>query len=105
LLDLILSSCPPEQAQAIADALIERQVAACVSIVPAALSTYRWQGAVHHDAESLLLVKVPTELRAACLAALQEVHPYTVPELVVVSAAEVGAGYLAWAREVTAASR
>ena len=105
MLDLILSSCPPDQAQAIADALVSRQVAACVSIVPGALSTYRWQGAVQHDAESLLLIKVPSEHRAACLAALQQVHPYAVPELVVLSATEVGAAYLAWAREVTAGSR
>ena len=104
MLDVILTSCPPDQAQMLADSLVAQEVAACVSILPGAVSTYRWQGALQRDAESLLLVKVPTELRHACMAALKAVHPYTVPELVVLQASEVSASYLAWALQVTAAT-
>jgi periplasmic divalent cation tolerance protein len=102
---VILSSCPPDVAQKLADALVEQRVAACVTILPGATSTYRWQGAVQHDTEALLLIKVPLERTTDCIAALRQLHPYDVPEIIVLAAKDVAASYLAWARaacEVTA---
>ena len=100
MLDVILTSCPPAQAQRIADELVERHVAACVTLLPGAVSTYRWQGKVQRDQETLLLIKVPTERTAACVEALKQAHPNTVPEIMVLPAGDVAASYLAWAREV-----
>lgn len=97
MLSVILSSCPPDAAERIAAHLVEGRHAACVSVLPNARSTYRWQGQIQHDTEALLLVKVPTERVTACLEALRQVHPYTVPELVVLAAAQVAESYLAWA--------
>lgn len=99
---VILSSCPPDLAQPIADALVDRRVAACVTILPGAASTYRWLDTVHHDAEVLLLIKVPVERSGDCIAALRELHPYTVPEIMVLPAQDVAASYLAWARSACA---
>ena len=98
MLNVILTSCPPAQAQRIADELVERRVAACVSVVPGAVSTFRWQGKVLHEAESLLLIKVPAERTQACVSALQDAHPNTTPEIVVVAASQVADAYLAWAQ-------
>lgn len=102
-LAVILTSCAPAHADAIAAHLIEGQFAACVSALPGAVSTYRWQGQVQREAETLLLIKVPQRALDACLAALTAVHPYEVPELVVLDAAQVNASYLAWAVAMTSA--
>lgn len=98
MLEIILSSCPPEHAPAVADGLVGQRVAACVSILPGAVSTYRWKGEIQRESESLLLIKVPVEKREACVEALRALHPYTVPEIVVLRAQDVAPTYLAWAR-------
>ncbi len=97
---VILSSCPADKADEIASALVERQVAACVSILPGAISTYRWEGAVQRDSEHLLLIKVPVEGLQRCVAALAEVHPYDVPEILALPVDHASPSYAAWAREV-----
>lgn len=99
---VILSSCPPDKAEAIASALVERQVAACVSVLPGAVSTYRWQGAVQREAEHLLLIKVPESGLERCVALLTEVHPYEVPEILALPVAHANASYAQWAREMVA---
>ncbi|MSP93459.1 MAG: divalent-cation tolerance protein CutA [Myxococcales bacterium] len=98
MLCVVLSSCPPDRADLIARALVQSRVAACVSQVRGAVSTYRWEGAVCQEPETLLLIKTPNERLAACTAALRELHPYRVPEIVVLKADDVAASYLAWAR-------
>lgn len=97
MLSVILTSCPPDHAQKIADALVQQQVAACVQAIPGVRSTYRWQGAIQRDDETVLLIKTPCARVQACMAALQAVHPYEVPEMVEIPAGQVGAAYLAWA--------
>jgi periplasmic divalent cation tolerance protein len=52
---------------------------------------------VQHDAETLLLIKTPAERVDACMAALRAVHPYSVPEMVVLAADRVAESYLSWA--------
>ena len=99
---VILSSCPPDKAEAIATALVERRVAACVSVLPGAISTYRWQGAVQRDTEHLLLIKVPAEGLARCIEVLSEVHPYEVPEILALPVDHANASYADWARQMVA---
>ncbi|RMF88153.1 MAG: divalent-cation tolerance protein CutA [Nitrospirae bacterium] len=97
---LILSTVDDaEAAQAIADGLVADRLAACVTILPGATSVYRWQGSVEAAEERLLLIKTTAEREAACLATLEELHPYDVPEAL---SLEVSAGlpaYLAWVAE------
>lgn len=94
---LACSTCPDTQtASAIARALVEERLAACVSHLPGLASTYRWQGAVESASEVLLLIKTTADRVEALSARLRELHPYELPELVAV---EVRAGlpdYLAW---------
>lgn len=94
---LVLSSCAPGDADRLAEALVQARVAACVTIVPNALSRYHWQGAVAQEPESLLLCKVPAERVDALTAALQRLHPYSVPEILVFSAESAVEAYAAWA--------
>ncbi|KGM56471.1 hypothetical protein N799_04405 [Lysobacter arseniciresistens ZS79] len=94
---LCLSTCPDEaSARAIAEALVDERLAACVSRLPGVQSTYRWEGAVQHDAEVLLLIKTTADRLDALAARLQVLHPYELPELVAVEAAGGFAPYLAW---------
>lgn len=85
-----------EVAQQLANALIERQLAACVSFLPGATSVYRWKDEICHDAEVWIMIKTTPQAYAALQAAWNDLHPYEVPELLAVS---VGAGlpaYVDW---------
>lgn len=91
-----LVTSPPEQAHAIAAALVERELAACVNIVAAVHSVYRWRGAVEHDDESLLVVKSTRAAVPALTDALAELHPYENFELVALDVAGGAPSYLDW---------
>jgi periplasmic divalent cation tolerance protein len=89
----------PEDALRIAEALVERRVAACVNIVPGLTSVYRWKGTIERNAESLLVIKTRRERLDDLKAALTSLHPYEVPELVVLPIEDGHAPYLAWLDE------
>ncbi len=82
-------------ARALAHSLVELKVAACVNIVPAIHSVYRWEGRVTEDAEQLLIIKTTGERVAELREELFRRHPYEVPEFVVVSV-ETSEEYGAW---------
>ena len=80
---------------------VESRRAACVSIVPAVQSVYRWKGEVQSEREWLLLVKTAVADGVACAELLEGFaadHPYDEPELVVVEVAAGAEGYLGWVR-------
>ncbi|MFA7443101.1 MAG: divalent-cation tolerance protein CutA [Lysobacteraceae bacterium] len=100
---LALCSCPDAgQAQALAGILVERRLAACVSVLPQVRSVYRWQGKVERADEALLLIKTVEARLVELEAAILEHHPYELPEIIVVA---VGSGldrYLRWLHDETA---
>lgn len=105
-LSLVLCNAPPDDALRIARVVVERQLAACVNVVPGVTSVYRWEGAMHEDRESTLLIKTRASVLDALTAAIREVHPYAVPEVIAV-AIEPGVGnpaYLTWVRDETRAT-
>jgi periplasmic divalent cation tolerance protein len=85
-----------DDAQRIARALVERRLAACVSVVPGLTSTYRWQGAVETGQELLLVIKTGRGRFEALRAALVELHPYDVPELIALPVEAGHPPYLEW---------
>jgi periplasmic divalent cation tolerance protein len=94
---LVLSTMPsPEKAAEIARTVVDEQLAACVNLVPAVRSIYRWQGAVQDDTETLAIMKTTAECCAALRARIVELHPYDVPEVIAVPIADGHAPYLAW---------
>jgi len=100
---LILSTVDSQEAaQGIADALVADRLAACVNILPGVTSVYRWQGAVAAAEEWLLLIKTTRARQAACLAALDDLHPYDVPEAIVLDITAGLPAYLAWVVESVA---
>lgn len=99
---LVLVSAPPDVAESLATALVERQLAACVSLLPGLQSIYRWQGVVEHSGETQLLIKT----RNACLeplrAAVLALHPYELPEILAVRIDDGLPSYLQWLYDSTA---
>ncbi len=94
---LVITNCPDEEnANAIALALVEEQLAACVNILPRVQSVYRWQGSVESAAEIPLLIKVTAHNYAALEARIQALHPYEVPEIIAVPIARGLPAYLNW---------
>lgn len=102
---VILVTAPPGDAgERIARDLVESGLAACVNRLPGIRSVYRWQGAVHDDAEELLIIKTSRERVDAVVARVREIHPYEVPEVVALPVEAGSAPYLAWVLEQTAGS-
>jgi len=79
-------------------ALVEERLAACVNLVPGLRSIYRWEGALHDDAEVLLLVKTRTDRLEALSARVKELHPYALPEVLALPASGGSPAYLDWLR-------
>ena len=103
---LIFTSLPDEaSAQALATALVNERLAACVNILAPCRSTYRWQGAIGNAQEIPVLIKT-TEIRYAALeAAIRARHPYELPEIIAVPVAHGLPGYLSWVAAETLADQ
>jgi len=86
-------------AVALARTLVDERLAACVNILPVMTSVYRWQGHIEQELEQQLLIKTASDRLPALEQRLRELHPYEVPEFVVLGAGEFGAAYLAWVQE------
>ncbi|MDF3980515.1 divalent-cation tolerance protein CutA [Luteibacter sp. PPL201] len=94
---IVLVACPAgEPADALARAIVASRLAACVNRLPGIRSTYRWQGEIVTDDESLLMVKTTAEAYPALEAFVRERHPYEVPEIVAIPAVAGHDPYLAW---------
>lgn len=101
---LILSTCPDaDTAQRLARTLVEERLAACVSLLPGVVSTYRWQGDVEQATEVQLLAKTSGDRREALMARLAELHPYELPEILAVETAAGLPAYLDWVAAETRA--
>lgn len=94
-------TCPPDQAESLAQVLIECRAAACVNIVPAVQSIYRWQGKMQRDTEALLIIKSTARQVEALRSAVLQHHPYELPEFIVVKVAQGHPEYLQWIHDAT----
>ena len=83
-------------APAFARTLVTECLAACVNVLPAMLSIYRWKGAVESASEQQLVIKTSSDRLEALKARLSELHPYEVPEILVVAVNDAAPSYLAW---------
>ncbi|NIO08999.1 MAG: divalent cation tolerance protein CutA, partial [Deltaproteobacteria bacterium] len=70
------------EGEKLASALVEERLAACVNRISSVHSTYWWQGKVERDEEQLLVIKSKEELFDRLKSRVQELHSYTVPEVI-----------------------
>ena len=87
-----------EEALRLANALVERRLAACVNVLPHIQSIYRWEGKVSKAEEILLLIKTTEERFPAVRDVITELHSYGTPEIVAVPITAGAEPYLAWIR-------
>jgi periplasmic divalent cation tolerance protein len=94
---IVLTTLPIESdAEQFASQLVEEKLVACVSVLPAMRSIYRWKGAVERADERQLLLKTAVAQLAALEARVRALHTYDVPEFVVIPITHGSADYLSW---------
>jgi len=102
LSDCIVLMCAAgtrDEAAAIATALVEARLAACVQLMPIE-SVYRWQGAIERADEVMLHAKTTAACLAEAEALIRAHHSYALPEIVAVPIVGGSADYLDWLRRV-----
>ena len=98
---LILTTMPDDsRADELASTLVEEKLAACVNVHGAMTSTYRWKGAVEREAERQIVIKTTRARLPALEARLKTLHPYELPELIVLRG-EASAAYGQWVSEMS----
>ena len=80
----------------LAHLLVERELAACVQVLPPMTSIYRWQDHVERSAETLLLIKTTRELYQAVEATIKTNHHYQTPEIIALPIEAGSTDYLTW---------
>lgn len=93
-----------DEGAALVRALLERRLVACGTILPGARSLYRWEGKVADEAEAVVLLKTRTACVDALEGAFAELHPYKLPELLVLPVSGGLSRYLDWIGGETALS-
>lgn len=83
-------------AHELAQQLLRERLCACVNVVPAVVSHYWWQGAIERAEECLLVLKTTRDLAAKLQDRLVALHPYDVPEALIVPVEGGHAAYLRW---------
>ena len=84
-----------------AHALVQARIAACVNVLPAMDSVYRWEGKVEQERERQLIIKTSRWSLIELWERVQALHPYDVPEFIVLPIVDGNAAYLQWVGEST----
>ena len=97
---IVLTTTPNiEEAESLAEKIVESELASCVQILPPIRSVYFWEGAIQKETEYLLLIKTLEEKYEELEKFIKENHSYEVPEIVAVKSEKISAGYLGWMKE------
>lgn len=86
----------PEEGDRLARALVEERLAACVNQVKTVQSTYRWQGRVERAEEDLLIIKSRGDLFDRLKQRIEQLHSYSVPEIIALPIVAGSQSYLRW---------
>jgi periplasmic divalent cation tolerance protein len=86
-------------AAGLARTLVAERLAACVNVLPLMTSFYRWKETLEEEREQQLVIKTAADRVAALAARLRELHPYEVPEFLVLRVAGGSDAYLRWIRD------
>ena len=99
---LIMNTCPDkESAEKLARSLVEKKLAACVSIVPIEKSFYRWKGKIEEAGECLLLIKTKARLFHGVEKYIRANHPHKVPEIIGMKMDKAETFYRTWVERST----
>ena len=101
---VLLTAANREEAVRLAEMLVGSQLAACVQIMPAMESVYRWQGKIERQAEVLLIAKTVRSKFDDLERAVRALHSYDTPEIIAFPVTAGSAPYLEWLGSSVAAS-
>jgi periplasmic divalent cation tolerance protein len=90
-----------DRADALARTLVDERLASCVSVHAPMMSTYRWKGIIEHETERQLVIKTTRARIAAIETRLRALHPYELPEFLVVPVDAASDAYLEWVSSET----
>jgi periplasmic divalent cation tolerance protein len=93
---VMVTAASGEEAGRLAEVVVGERLAACVNIVPAIRSVYRWQDSICDEEEFLLLIKTTRPRFADLARRVRELHSYDVPEIVALPIGEGETAYLDW---------
>jgi periplasmic divalent cation tolerance protein len=99
---LMLTTMPDdERAEALARTLVDERLAACVNVLAPMTSIYRWKGVVAREPERQLVIKTTRAKVAELETRIRALHPYELPELLVVAVDGGSEAYLGWVSSET----
>ncbi|MBU0498997.1 MAG: divalent-cation tolerance protein CutA [Gammaproteobacteria bacterium] len=102
---LVLCTCPDRKAaEEIATQLVDAGLAACINLLPGITSIYRWQGKIEHTQEVLLFIKTSHARLDELQKALVALHPYDVPEVIILGIEQGHQPYLEWVEQCVISS-
>lgn len=93
---VLITTSSEDEAKSIATILVNERLAACVNIVPLVRSIYRWEGKVHDDRETLLIVKTSRGKFQSLSKRVSEIHSYTAPEIIAIPIVTGARKYMDW---------
>jgi len=94
-----LTTCPRNKSEDLAHSLVDERVCACVNIVSSVKSIYHWKDEIVTDEESLLIMKTQEDYKEILWESIKKMHPYDVPEFVILPIKWGSANYLNWISE------
>ena len=95
---VVMCTAPPESSGKLARSVVEERLASCVNITQVR-STFLWKDELKEEAKDLLIMKTATEKAEALAARIISLHPYDLPEIVVLPVIGGDEGYLDWISE------
>jgi periplasmic divalent cation tolerance protein len=99
---IVLTTWPAgRDADELARTLVDERLAACVNVLAEMRSTYRWDDEIEVETERQLIIKTTGRQLRALQQRLMALHPYEVPEFLVLPVAGAGETYLAWLQAST----
>jgi len=99
---IVLTTLPADaDVASFAHTLVEARLAACVNLLPGMESVYRWEGKVEQERERQLVIKTSRVTLVALWERVRELHPYDVPEFIVLPIVDGNDAYLRWVGEST----
>lgn len=102
---IVLTTLPADaDVEALARTLVQERLAACVNVLPVMISVYRWRTKVEQDREQQLVIKTAATQVPALERRLRDLHPYELPEFLVIDTSSGSDAYLRWVGESTGAA-
>lgn len=99
-LKIILTTFSTEpEAASVVNQLLEDRLIACGTMIPGAKSLYHWKGAIEESSEVVVLLKTESGITPRCMERLAELHPYDLPEIILIDPEKVSTPYAAWVKE------